>query len=105
MPELRIPERSAYGTLSGATLAALAIDEVLQLGSARSAADLAERAIAVGLPPEPHRAWAGLALVVDLSGAEAATLWPVTRRACSGQRRDGTRRRSTSCAAALATIR
>jgi DNA-binding CsgD family transcriptional regulator len=64
MPELRVPERTARGALPAATLAALAIDDVLQLGSAARAADLAERAIAVGLPPEPHRAWAGLALVV-----------------------------------------
>jgi DNA-binding CsgD family transcriptional regulator len=64
MPELRAPERSARGGLPAATLAALAMDEVLQLGSADTAADLAERAFTAGLPPEPHRAWAGLALAV-----------------------------------------
>jgi DNA-binding CsgD family transcriptional regulator len=64
MPELREPGRAARGMLSAATLAALAMDEVLQLGSADAAADLAERAFTAGLPPEPHRAWAGLALAV-----------------------------------------
>ena len=64
MPELRLPAGSARGALAAATLAALAIDEVLQPGSAATAADLAERAFAAGLPPEPHRAWAGLALAV-----------------------------------------
>jgi DNA-binding CsgD family transcriptional regulator len=64
MPDLQVPERAAHGALAAATLATLAMDEVLQLGSADVAADLAERAFAAGLPPEPHRAWAGLALAV-----------------------------------------
>lgn len=46
------------------TLVTLAMDEVVNLGSATRAADLAERALASGLPSEPHQAWAGLALVV-----------------------------------------
>ena len=52
------------GVLQATTLAALARDEALYLGSAATASDLAERALAAGLPPEPHRAWALLALIV-----------------------------------------
>jgi len=50
--------------LEATTLATLAMNEVLHLGSAATAGDLAERAIAVGLPVEPHRGenWANLAL-------------------------------------------
>jgi DNA-binding CsgD family transcriptional regulator len=61
---LREPARSARGPLPAATLVTLAMDEVTQLGSAATAADLAERALGAGLPVEPHHAWAGLALVV-----------------------------------------
>jgi ATP/maltotriose-dependent transcriptional regulator MalT len=50
--------------LEATTLATLAMEEVLNLGSASTAIDLAERAIAAGLPVEPHRGenWANLAL-------------------------------------------
>jgi DNA-binding CsgD family transcriptional regulator len=45
-------------------LATLAMEEVLNLGSASTVRDLAQRAIAAGLPVEPHRGenWALLAL-------------------------------------------
>jgi DNA-binding CsgD family transcriptional regulator/tetratricopeptide (TPR) repeat protein len=61
---LRDPGRSARNVLEATTLATLAMEEVLNLGSASTAIDLAERAIAAGLPVEPHRGenWANLAL-------------------------------------------
>ena len=60
---LRDPGGPARGVLRATTLAALAMEEVLNLGSASSAIDLAERALAAGLPLEPHRGqnWAQLA--------------------------------------------
>ena len=61
---LQEPDRSARGALPAATLATLAMDEVMYLRSASTAIDLAERALRAGLPVEPHHAWAGLALVV-----------------------------------------
>jgi DNA-binding CsgD family transcriptional regulator/tetratricopeptide (TPR) repeat protein len=64
LAELREPDRSARGVLPAATLALLAMDEVLYLRSAVTAGDLAERALKAGLPVEPHHAWAGLALAV-----------------------------------------
>jgi DNA-binding CsgD family transcriptional regulator len=50
--------------LQATTLATLAMNQVLYLGSASSTIDLAQRAIAAGLPVEPHRGenWAMLAL-------------------------------------------
>jgi DNA-binding CsgD family transcriptional regulator len=61
---LRDPGGPARDALQATTLATLAMEEVLNLGSASVAADLAERAIAAGLPIEPHRGenWANLAL-------------------------------------------
>jgi DNA-binding CsgD family transcriptional regulator len=61
---LRDPGGPARNVLEATTLATLAMNEVLHLGSAATAGDLAERAIAVGLPVEPHRGenWANLAL-------------------------------------------
>jgi DNA-binding CsgD family transcriptional regulator len=61
---LRDPGGPARDVLQATTLATLAMNEVLHLGSAATAADLAERAIAAGLPLEPHRGenWALLAL-------------------------------------------
>ena len=61
---LRDPGGPARGVLRATTLAALAMEEVLNLGSASTAIDLAERALAAGLPLEPHRGqnWAQLAL-------------------------------------------
>jgi DNA-binding CsgD family transcriptional regulator len=61
---LRDPGRSARNVLEATTLATLAMEEVLNLGSASTAIDLAKRAIAAGLPVEPHRGenWANLAL-------------------------------------------
>ena len=61
---LHEPDRTARGALPAATLATLAMDEVMYLRSASTAIDLAERALGAGLPVEPHHAWAGLALVV-----------------------------------------
>ena len=61
---LRDPGGPARDVLQATTLATLAMDEVLYLGSASATIDLAERAIAAGLPLEPHRGenWAILAL-------------------------------------------
>ena len=59
---LRDPGGPARGVLQATTLAALAMEEVLNLRSASTAIDLAERALAAGLPLEPHRGenWAHL---------------------------------------------
>jgi DNA-binding CsgD family transcriptional regulator len=62
--ELRAPERSARGPLPATTLATLAMEEMMRPRSAAAASDLAERALAAGLPAEPHRAWALLTLAV-----------------------------------------
>jgi DNA-binding CsgD family transcriptional regulator len=61
---LRDPGGPAQDALEATTLATLAMDEVLHLRSAATAVDLARRAIAAGLPHEPHRGenWANLAL-------------------------------------------
>jgi DNA-binding CsgD family transcriptional regulator len=64
LAELREPDRSARGVLPAATLALLAMDEVLYLRSSTTAVDLAERALRAGLPVEPHHAWTGLAVSV-----------------------------------------
>jgi DNA-binding CsgD family transcriptional regulator len=63
--ELRDPGGPAHDVLQATTLATLALDEVMNLGSAASAIDLAQRALAAGLPLEPHRGenWAIVALV------------------------------------------
>ncbi|HEX6459664.1 MAG TPA: AAA family ATPase [Thermoleophilaceae bacterium] len=57
-------QRRADGQLPATTLVTLALDEIMRPGSAARAGDLAERALAAGLPTEPHRAWALLALAV-----------------------------------------
>jgi DNA-binding CsgD family transcriptional regulator len=61
---LRDPGGPARGVLEATTLATLALDEVMYLRSAPTAIDLAQRALAAGLPAEPHRgqSWALLAL-------------------------------------------
>jgi DNA-binding CsgD family transcriptional regulator len=61
---LRDPGGPARGPLEATTLATLALDEVMYLRSASTAIDLAERALAAGLPFEPHRGqnWALAAL-------------------------------------------
>jgi DNA-binding CsgD family transcriptional regulator len=61
---LRDPGGPARDVLQATTLATLAMNEILYLRSASTAIDLAERAVAVGLPLEPHRGqnWANLAL-------------------------------------------
>ena len=61
---LRDPGGPARDVLQATTLATLAMEEVLNLRSASTTIDLAERAIAVGLPLEPHRGenWALMAL-------------------------------------------
>ena len=60
----RNPGDLERGALQATTLAALAMDEVMFLRSASTAIDLAERALAAGLPLEPGRGenWAILAL-------------------------------------------
>jgi DNA-binding CsgD family transcriptional regulator/tetratricopeptide (TPR) repeat protein len=61
---LRDPGGPARDVLQATTLATLALDEVMFLRSASTAIDLAKRALAAGLPAEPHRGetWAILAL-------------------------------------------
>jgi DNA-binding CsgD family transcriptional regulator len=61
---LRDPGGPARDVLEATTLATLAMNEVLYLRSAAKTIDLAERALAVGLPVEPHRGenWVNLAL-------------------------------------------
>src|SRR3954453_22713885 len=61
---LRDPGGPAHNALQATTLATLAMDEILYLRSASTAIDLAERALAAGLPLEPQRGenWANLAL-------------------------------------------
>jgi DNA-binding CsgD family transcriptional regulator len=61
---LRDPGGPARDMVQATTLATLAMEEILNVGSAAAAADLAERAIAAGLPADPHRGenWALLAL-------------------------------------------
>ncbi len=61
---LRDPGGPARGVLQATTLATLAMDEVTYLRSASTAIDLAQRALAAGLPREPHRgqSWVLLAL-------------------------------------------
>jgi DNA-binding CsgD family transcriptional regulator/tetratricopeptide (TPR) repeat protein len=60
----REPDHEARGALPAATLTTLAMDEVMYLGSAATASDLAERSLAAGLPVEPHHAWTTLSLAV-----------------------------------------
>jgi DNA-binding CsgD family transcriptional regulator len=62
--QLRDPGGPARGMLDATTLGVLAMDEVMYLRSASKARDLARRALAAGLPLEPHRGgnWAILAL-------------------------------------------
>jgi DNA-binding CsgD family transcriptional regulator len=52
---LKDPGGPARGSLQATTLATLALDEVMYLRSASTAIDFAERALAAGLPPDPHR--------------------------------------------------
>jgi DNA-binding CsgD family transcriptional regulator len=52
---LRDPGGPARGSLQATTLATLALDEVMYLRSASTAIDLAQRALAAGVPIEPHR--------------------------------------------------
>ena len=63
---LREPDPSARGMLPALTLATLAMDEVMYLRSARVAIELAERALAAGLPDVPQRGadWVIIALGV-----------------------------------------
>lgn len=63
---LRDPGGPARGVLQATTLATLAMDELMYLRSAPRARDFAARALAAGVPLEPHRgeAWAVVALAV-----------------------------------------
>ena len=73
---LRDPGGPARDVLQATTLATLAMEELLHLRSASTAIDLAERALAAGLPVEPHRGenWALLALgaLAAADGLDAA---------------------------------
>jgi DNA-binding CsgD family transcriptional regulator len=75
---LRDPGGPARGSLQATTLATLALDEVMYLRSASTAIDFAKRALAAGLPLEPHRGenWALAALYAllfsdDLDSAQS----------------------------------
>ena len=63
---LRDPGGPARSVLEATTLSTLAMDELMYLRSAARAKDYAHRALANGLPLEPHRgeAWAIVALAV-----------------------------------------
>ena len=73
---LRDPGGPAHDMLQATTLATLAMEEILHVGSASAAADFARRAIAAGLPADPHRGenWALLALgaLAVADGTDAA---------------------------------
>ncbi len=74
--ELHDPGGPAHGVLQATTLATLALDEVMYVRSAAGAIDLAQRALAAGLPVELHRGenWAILALAALMlaDGLDAA---------------------------------
>ena len=74
--KLRDPGGPARDVLQATTLATLAMEEMLHLGSASRTVDLATRALAAGLPLEPHRGenWALLALgaLAAADGLDAA---------------------------------
>ncbi len=69
---LRDPGGPARDVMQATTLATLAMDELMYLRSASKAKDFAQRALAAGLPPEPHRgeAWAIVALAVLMATDE-----------------------------------
>jgi DNA-binding CsgD family transcriptional regulator len=68
--QLREADPSGAGALQATTLARLAMDEVMYLRSATTAIELAERALAAGLPLKPQGAgnWAIMALVALSAG-------------------------------------
>ena len=80
LAELRTSEHSC-STLEATRLAALGMDEMLFLGSASKAADLAEQALAVGLPVDPQCGlnWAILVLAT-LGRARTASTMPCAPR-------------------------
>ena len=73
---LRDPGGPARDVLQATTLATLAMEEMLNVRSASTTIDFAERAVAAGLPVEPHRGenWALLALgaLAAADGLDAA---------------------------------
>jgi tetratricopeptide (TPR) repeat protein len=77
---LRDPGGPARDVLEATTLATLALDEVMYLRSARTAIDFAERALAAGLPIEPHRGenWALVALAALIPSDHLDTAQRVT---------------------------
>ena len=109
---LRDPGGPARDVLQATTLATLAMDEVMYLRSAATAIDLAERALAAGLPLEPHRGenWAILALAAlavadDLDAALRGADEILARGARAGRGADGrdhlgAARADRACAAA-----
>src|SRR5207248_6911276 len=62
--ELQAPGPAARGALPATMLATLAMEEMMRPRSAATASELAQRALAAGLPHEPHRAWELLAVAV-----------------------------------------
>ncbi len=70
--QLRDPGGPAQGVLQATTLATMAMDEVMYLGSASRAIDLAQRSLEAGLPLEPHRGenWAILAIATLSASGE-----------------------------------
>ena len=86
---LEAPGEPASGALQAVTLATLASDEMMHPRSAAVAADLAERALAAGLPPRPHHAWelltvAVLAVTDRFDAADRAVAEILTRARARG---------------------
>jgi DNA-binding CsgD family transcriptional regulator len=82
---------TADGPLGAGRLATLAMDEAVRPGSAEVAAELAERALAAGLPRGPHHAWSLLCLMVltvadrfDVAAQHADELLAEARRRGAG---------------------
>jgi len=90
--ELRDPGGPARTVLQATTLATLAMDQVMYLGSASTAINLAERALAAGLPLEPHRGenWVTLA-VAALTAADGLERRCTTQTRSSHKPADGAR--------------
>jgi DNA-binding CsgD family transcriptional regulator len=82
--------RPAGDVVEATTLATLAMDELMYLRSSAKAADLAERALAAGLPSDPHRgeAWAIVGLAVLMATDQfAAALQAIDEILARGRER------------------
>ena len=88
---LRDPGGPARNVVQATTLATLAMDELMYLRSAAKARDFAHRALAAGLPLEPHRgeAWAIVALAVLLATDELDAALRGTDEILAQARRQG----------------